>query len=293
MKKYFNLLIFISFLFLFIYLIRQDFIIPEIQNPVCLVFSVGLLFMGFLASVLSWKVAMKAHGISCPSHIAMVSHGLSVFAKYIPGKVWVILGRASYVSRSKSDLKLLTFISFKEQLIYLWVGFAISVIPTVLFYGLHWISILSFLVLTGLTLFLFVEGVHRWGLQWVRRITRRNLDIPVISFSRSGNMIGAVLLIWICWTIGFFLFMKAFSNHITADMMFAFPLSVCLGLIAIILPGGLGLREGIIIGYLVLAGLDIETSTTISFMNRIWFILGEVFMFLTAFVFRLSRSKRN
>lgn len=73
--------------------------------------------------------------------------------------------------------------------------------------------------------------------------------------------------------------------------MFAFPLSVCFGIIAIILPGGLGLREGIIIGYLVLAGLDTEQATTISFLNRLWFIAGELFIFLLATGFRLGSGK--
>ena len=85
--------------------------------------------------------------------------------------------------------------------------------------------------------------------------------------------------------------MLAFSTAISPVMMFAFPLSVCFGLIAIFLPAGLGLREGIIIGYLTLAGLDVESATTISFVNRLWFIGGEVFIFLLATGVRIAGSK--
>ncbi len=287
MKRVFNLLLFISFVFLFIYLIKQDFIIPEIQDPHALGLSMALLFAGFYASTFSWKVALKSHGYVNTPKEALVSHGLSVFAKYIPGKVWVILGRAGYLSRDKKALKNTTFISFKEQLIYLWVGFLISSIPTIIFYGIQWISGLILLVITSLTLFLFVAKIHNRVIGWIQRITKRSLEVPQVSFSGSWPMIGAVSLIWICWTAGFYLFMMAFSNEITPVMMFAFPLSVCFGLLAIILPGGIGLREGIIIGYLVLAGLDVESSTTISFLNRIWFICGEVFIFLLATGIRL------
>jgi len=54
----------------------------------------------------------------------------------------------------------------------------------------------------------------------------------------------------------------------------------------------LGLREGIIIGYLILAGLDTETATTISFLNRFWFICGELFIFLLATLVRVVSKTR-
>ena len=185
-------------------------------------------------------------------------------------------------------MKIKSFISFKEQLIYLWTGFVLSAIPTLIFYGFgQWISLLVLLIIIGLTLLLFVQKVHNWILRHASRILKKDLDVPLLKFRESLPMIGAVTCIWMSWTIGFYLFMLAFSNEITPVMMFAFPLSVCFGLIAIILPAGLGLREGIIVGYLSLAGLDLETATTIAFVNRLWFISGEVFIFLFAFFARL------
>ncbi len=293
MKRIFNIVLLISFVFLLIFLIRQDYIIPQIVHPWYILFSFLLLFAGFYSSTLSWRTALSSHGIVCSRSEALISHGQSVFAKYIPGKIWVILGRAGYISSNRKELKNRAFISLKEQLIYLWAGFLISSIPTILFYGFQWISILVALMIAGLTLFLFVGPVHRLILKLFQRITSKSLDIPLVKFSSSLSMIGAVLLIWIFWTSGFYLFMLALSTEITPLMMFAFPLSVCFGLLAIILPGGLGLREGIIIGYLVLAGLDTESSTTISFLNRLWFICGELFIFLLATLVRVQSKKEG
>jgi len=294
-KKIFNILLFLSFVFLFIYLVRQEYIIPRVLNPVALALSFVLLFAGFFASTFSWKVALRSHSINHSMREALVSHGLSIFAKYIPGKVWVILGRAGYLSEDKTGMKNRSFISFMEQAIYLWAGFLISSIPTIIFYRFHWISYLVLAIITGLTLFLFVEPVHRFTLGLIQGIFRKKLDVPLVRLRQSLPMIGAVALIWGAWTAGFYLFMRAFSPDINPVMMFAFPLSVCFGLIAIILPAGLGLREGIIIGYLTLATLDVETATTISFVNRLWFISGEVFIFLLAGVFRMGmgRGKRS
>ncbi len=292
MKRIFNIVLLLSFLFLVIFLVRQEYIIPRIVHPWYMLFSFLLLFAGFYSSTLSWKTALASHGIKCSHSQALISHGQSVFAKYIPGKIWVILGRAGYISSDRKELKKRAFISLKEQLIYLWAGFLISSIPTMLFYGFQWISILVALMIVGLTLFLFVDVVHKLLLSLFQKITRRSLDIPLVKLFASLPMIGAVLLIWACWTMGFYLFMLAISTEITPVMMFAFPLSVSFGLIAVILPGGLGLREGIIIGYLVLAGLDTETATSISFLNRFWFICGELFIFLLATLVRVLSKKR-
>jgi len=290
MKRIFNILLLVSFVFLFIYLIRQDYIIPEIISPVALAASFAALFTGYVASAYSWKVAMGVHGIRHTMREAIVSHGLSIFAKYIPGKVWVILGRAGYLSEDKSELKNLSFVSFMEQLVYLWAGFVVSAVPTILFYRHHWISYLILSIVAGLSLFLFVKVIHHRVMGLVELVFKKKLDISLIHFRESLPMIGAVLLIWVAWTLGFYFFMLAFSPEISPIMMFAFPLSVCFGLIAIILPAGLGLREGIIIGYLVLAGLGTESATTISFFNRLWFICGEVFIFLLALSLRMRRK---
>ena len=294
MKKIFNLFLIISFLFLFIFLVRQDYIIPEVKNWYFLGISFLLLFAGFVSSTFSWKVALGSHGFTHTRRETLVSHGLSVFAKYIPGKVWVILGRAGYLSSDKAGLKNRSFVSFKEQLIYLWAGFLVSTIPTLMFYGArHWIRLLVLLIILGSPLFLFVPQVHSILMKLIQRVVKKEVDLPLVKFRQSVPMIGAVLVIWACWTSGFYLFMMAFSNNITPVMMFAFPLSVCFGLIAIILPGGLGLREGIIVGYLSLAGLDVEWATTIAFVNRLWFISGEVFLFLLATAFRLTRTRKS
>lgn len=291
MKKLFNILIFVSFIFLFIYLIRQDLIIPEIPNVSWLIVSVLFVFAGFYASTFSWQVALKSHDKKVTHREAVISHGQAIFAKYIPGKIWVILGRAGYISKGKEEMKQLSFVSMKEQFIYIWAGLVISALPTFIFYKLQWISFILVFVIIMLSLILFSAPFHIWVLGIFKKIFKKEPDLPVISFKKSIPIILSTSLIWLFWTLGFYVFMLAFAGDLLPVMAFAFPLSVSFGVLAIILPGGLGLREGIIVGYLTLAGLDVETATTISFINRLWFIAGEVFIFLVSLVLRLSVKK--
>jgi uncharacterized membrane protein YbhN (UPF0104 family) len=62
-----------------------------------------------------------------------------------------------------------------------------------------------------------------------------------------------------------------------------FPLAATLGILAIIAPGGIGVREGVLFLFLNSSGaLTVEEATTISVFSRVWFLVGESFLFLIA-----------
>jgi uncharacterized membrane protein YbhN (UPF0104 family) len=60
----------------------------------------------------------------------------------------------------------------------------------------------------------------------------------------------------------------------------AFPLAATLGIIAVIAPGGLGAREGVLVAYLVLAGQSVADATTVAVAARLWFLAGELALFV-------------
>ncbi len=62
-------------------------------------------------------------------------------------------------------------------------------------------------------------------------------------------------------------------------MGLVFPLSGTLGILAGFAPGGIGVREGLMVSCLVLAGFEITEAATISIASRLWFLIGESFIF--------------
>lgn len=282
-KFFFNALIYIGLIFLVVYLYQYDYLsIAALQvNPVKLVASTLLLWMGFLSSALSWQRALKIHGIVIPYKSALSSHGLSVFAKFIPGKIWVILGRASKVSLEGHSLKMTSFVSLKEQLVYIWLGLLLSLAiifgPT----GTHGLIALVLVLIIGLTLFNFSGWLRRLAEYLFQLIFKREFIIPPVTFTEALPMTRIILLYWALWSSGFYLFVSAISPSISPLIAFVFPLSVTLGLIAVIVPGGLGVREGIITLGLTTFGVPIELATTIAIAARLWFTSGEVFIFLS------------
>jgi uncharacterized membrane protein YbhN (UPF0104 family) len=286
MKILYRILIYLSLLFLLIYLYRFDYLhIQGLRLDLYYLIPASLLlWAGFMMSTISWWKALAAHGISVSPKNALVSHGLSVFAKYIPGKVWVILGRASFVSLGSHSMRDASYISLKEQLIYVWLGLVIGIGPMLYFYPLNAFVILVLALAVLFTFFLYSRTFHRLVISLLSRILRRDLHVPLVSLHEVLPVILYVLTYWSLWMLAFFFFIKAFHYDFSVAVVFSWPLSISLGVLALITPGGIGVREGILVGFMLLTGMQLEEATTIAVISRLWFISGEIFIFVISLV---------
>ncbi len=87
--------------FLAVALYRAEYLkIPEINSYFFMGVSILFLLLGILVLNLNWKNILKqSFNLNISYKDAVVSNGLSIFTKYIPGKVLVIMGRALYISK--------------------------------------------------------------------------------------------------------------------------------------------------------------------------------------------------
>lgn len=242
--------------------------------------SLGFLFLGFVLSGFSWWYALKVHRINISIKKAVASHGLPIFAKYIPGKVWTILGRAAKVAQMQDKSTVfLSFISLKEQLVYLLLGILISIVPIYKTYGLNYFFFLIVLSGLGLYLVIFNRLIHKLVTVILEKMLKKSLDIPLITHKNGLRLSVFNILLWLSWTLAFYFFAKSVALEFNFNQAFVFPISVVYGVLAIVMPGGIGVREGIITAFLTASGMGIEIATTISVASRLWFIMGEVFTF--------------
>lgn len=294
-KKFTNIIVYISILFLFIYLYRMDyFAFQEVKIKwVPLICSILLLWLGYVLSTVSWWNILKKHNIDVAIKHSLISHGLAIFAKYIPGKIWVILGRAGYIASEGHSIKTTSFLSLKEQLIYVWEGLLISAVPMLFIYGFNKLTLLVLMLCVFFTFFLYSRIFHNWFLLIFKKITKKELDVPFLKFSENLRVIGFVFIYWLSWLFAFYVFIIAFYPDVDLRVAFAFPLSVTLGLLAIIFPGGLGVREGIMGSYLVMTGIPLQIATVITVYARLWFISGEIFIFLLALLLKALSQKAS
>jgi len=291
-KWVFNLLLYGSIPFLIVYLIKLDYFVFKVINfnYYWLILSIILLWSGFFFSTISWKYALKYHCFNINTKCATISHGLSVFAKYIPGKIWVILGRAAYIAKNDIKLSGLSIISLKEQLLYILIGLLIALFPTLLYFNQDYWPLIIIITILSLVIFLFIKSLHDFLERLLARLFKRKVHFPIITLKFSLKLSGIIFFYWILWILGFFFLLLSINQDANIISVFAFPLAVCYGVLAIVLPGGLGVREGIIAAFLTAVGLDIQTAVTISVISRLWFITGEIFIFFLALILRKTTS---
>ncbi len=282
----FRILIYLSMAFLVVFLYKYDYLSLKglALDPVYIIPATLLLWGGFFMSTISWWKALQIHNIHVSKRLAIASHGLSVFAKYIPGKVWVILGRASFVSLDDYSMRNASYISLKEQLIYVWLGLLIGIGPLLYFYPFNGFVILVVFLTIFFTFFLYSKGFHQFVIHLLSKVFRKKLEVPLVTIKEVIPLILYVLAYWGLWMLAFYFFVSAFHIEFSIAVIFSWPLSISLGVLALITPGGIGVREGIMIGFMVLTGMPLEEATTIAVISRLWFITGEVFIFLLSLV---------
>lgn len=286
MKKGFNFFIYISIVFFILTLIQIEYLkIPKIYNPTFLFFSFMLLATGFIFNAVSWiKVIKPKYHIKYNQGLASI--GLSIFGKYIPGKVWGILGRAEYLAlKTNYPRKDLSSLSFNTQFISLWTGLLFGTIGIIAINAINVYGLSVLLLFFILTLIIYTSLFHNLVEIMLSKIYKKQVEIPKLAFIKVLKISPWFLLTWGFWCISFFLFAASLiSYEISFNIAWGFALAASLGILTVIAPGGIGVREGLLTGYLTLTGMNFHDATTIAITSRMWFLVGEIFIFLVGYI---------
>ena len=113
------------------------------------------------------------------------------------------------------------------------------------------------------------------------KITKRNF---VETYSQKSILLVVVgtMICWLLWAFGFWVMAVSIGIAISIHAALLFPLAAIIGVIIIISPGGLGVREGVISAGLIFFGLAKTDSISLSVYSRLWFLFGEIIFFLLA-----------
>jgi len=295
MKKYFSLFLYVSIIFLVISLIKGDFLhIPVIYSGWKIILSLLLLFLGFLFDALAWqKIVNSNENNRIKLNDAISSMGLSIFGKYIPGKFWIILGRAGYLAKKyELNEKDTAILSLNAQFLSLWVGlllggFGLLLIGNATFYGM--LGLALWLILTFI---LFTRVPHKLSEVLFNRLFNKQISIPSLNFRNISNIAPWYFINWLLWIASFYFLVDALTiNSVSPMVGFIFAIGGTIGLAVLFAPGGIGVREGILFVFLILCGLEAPVATSISISSRLWFLCGEFFIFLLGCIFKQETNR--
>ena len=93
-----NIIVLLSLVYLVIYLINQkQLVILPIRNYNFFLISIFFLVLGFFADGFSLMFFLNKNSIQFSYKNSLINTGKYILAKYIPGKLGIILGKASHV----------------------------------------------------------------------------------------------------------------------------------------------------------------------------------------------------
>jgi len=268
-------------------LYRADYlVIPKITSFYCLTGSFVFMFGGFAADALSWRSILNTSDFRANTRECFASVGLSIFAKYIPGKVLVIVGRAAYISEQMSyPLGTISLLSLNAQFISLWIGLTLGTTGLfILGELLIWKWLILFLW-TSLTVIIFSKVVHVLLENTIKSVFHKEILIPQLNVKSILKVMPWFLACWGCWGIGFYFLASSLqTQYVPIVTVLIYPLCGTLGILAVIAPGGIGVREGLITGCLVMTGLPVTEAAAVSVASRLWFLIGEIFIFIYGWI---------
>jgi hypothetical protein len=249
-------------------------------------FSLFFLFAGFIGNAYAWQKLLKQAGFNTMFKTCVASVGLPIFGKYVPGKVWAILGRSAHIAtKNNQDMNKLSILSLSDQIVGLWAGLTLGFIGLCLLGGFSlwgWLITGLWIILTGMVFSSFFSSLVPTLLRF---IIRKDITLPHRSMRDIFLLLPSYFGFWLMWAVGFYLLsISIVQTDISVFSGLGFPLSGTIGILAIFSPGGLGVREGIMAGYLMLTGLSLGEVTTIAVTARLWFLAGEIFIFVAGWV---------
>lgn len=287
MKYWFKYSVYVSLVFLVIGLIQANyFIIPEVYSIFDLIASFVLLFGSFMIGAICWKEVLKKNNYLIQVRECVASVGLTVFAKYLPGKILTIIGRAAYVGeRNSLPVHKLSSISLDTQLITLWLGLVFGALGVFVLGGVRIWGWLILLLWVGLTVVIFCHLPRSSAEYFIKKILKKNVTLPRLATKSVFAVLPWFILYWTLSSVSFYMLVNSLTSmDVPLGVGLGFPLAGSLGVMAFIVPGGLGVREGALIAYLSLAGIAVPVATTISIASRLWYLVGEVFIFFVGWM---------
>jgi uncharacterized membrane protein YbhN (UPF0104 family) len=288
-KKISTYIVYLSLIFLFIYLYKKDiFVIPHNLDHRYVLFSIILLFLGEIFHGMQFWIILKRYGYFISVIDSIRAYGLNIFSRYVPGKVWVFVGPVTYIKGKYGyPLDSLLTVSLSSQFIGLWIVLTLSMVVLFLSKLSFIIKLLCIIAWIALTLIVFTRYFHNL-VQWLfLKVAKKTINIPQISIKKYISIFPVYILSWICSTVGFYLLCLSFGIVPNLITLFAYPLATIIGMLVVFIPGGLGVREGILVMLLIQSGIPAQLATTISVTSRLWALLGEAFIFLSGLILKI------
>jgi hypothetical protein len=257
-----------------------------------LLISFMIVLLGFIVGGYAWLLTLQYSNLRVPLSLSLYSEGISIFAKYLPGKIWVVLGRGEVISRYGGELPSIGLCSLNAQIISIAIGLMLGGFP-LLIVGKHLeVNYIFIAIYLFLSLAFFSPIFQKAMSLRLDRFFNKKTKLYNIGPIALIHISIFYVLMWLTWAGAFVVFSSSIGISISLIMGFSFVFAGNVGILALVAPGGIGVREAIIVGYLAIGGVLPDEAIVVSIASRIWFTAGEImYFFLASILYWLFNKK--
>lgn len=264
-------------------------------SPGWLVLSAAAFLLFYLLQALAWWLLLRKLELASPLSRAVATWGKSILARYIPGNVFMFVGRAWMSHDQGMPLDRVTAAMVYEQALQVCSAL---VACALLFPFWEWqrgLTALSLLIVPAIVVLLHPRVFSRVAAWLLRLLHRPPLEVTM-SFRTVLALLAYYVAAWIPAGFGAWLLARAVVG-LPADavplVLVAFVLSYVVGMAAFIFPSGIGVREAVLAASLA-GELTGGVALAWALLLRLWVTVMELaFVGLALLVDSVRRPRRG
>jgi hypothetical protein len=250
----------------------------EIKWPLVLL-SIGMIWGAYLLAAVRWRAILRHFGIEFRYRQAWRTSALPLLGKYIPGKVWALLGRVYFAVQEGASPEAAGGAAVFAQL-SAFPGKALAFLLVAPFMGMapsnYQIGV-ALLIMLALMIVLHPRVLF-FGLNLaLRLIGREQVKIDLDYRTVLGFILASTGISFVNG-LAFTVFAASITSLELADvptLVGAHPLAILLGLVSVFAPAGIGVREGVLLAVLS-QRFPPEIAIAVSLGARLWFTVAEL-----------------
>ncbi|UCD94426.1 MAG: flippase-like domain-containing protein [Candidatus Zixiibacteriota bacterium] len=262
----------------------------QISWPLALL-SILLLAAAYVTASQGWRTILYGFGHRIRFHESFRVVYLANLGRYIPGKVWQVIGMVGLAREVNipAKISLASFALVQAYalpasflLVLIMLGYAAPLQALAVYRDIFYIF-MAVVVLIFLILFFAPKGLN-WALNRILKLFRQEAVQYRPDFKNRLAIFAWYLVTWVFLGLSFHFFVAALIADSGFRVLFsagAYIAAYNLGYISFISPGGLGVREGVM-SALLAPQLGGPVAASIALIHRVWITLAEAVISLLA-----------
>jgi len=253
------------------------------------ILSSGVLVVAtYLILIEAWRATLRVWNESLPYATATRIWFVSNLGKYVPGKVWQIAAMGAMAQRSGVSAAAAIGSSLIVNLVSIIAGFAViavtaagrvgAVVSTTSSRSTE-IAVIAIATAGGFALLLAPAAVPRL-VKLAARVSGRTIAIPQVPARAIWVALASTLTSWLLYGFAFSLFAHGVSPSATGNAVSyvaVYTGSYLAGYLALFAPGGVGVREAVLVLAMPRFGLaSAADAAVIAITSRLWLTILEI-----------------